>query len=75
MPQTPRQPDIRNDLVEPGEHVRHGKEVARLIPATPKIDRTAAHAAVQRIRARAEQKQLGPFDWPEWRAFRDEGRP
>jgi hypothetical protein len=24
---------------------------------------------------RAEQRNLGPFDWSEWKAFRDEGRP
>jgi hypothetical protein len=23
---------------------------------------------------RAEQLKLGPFDWSEWKAFRDEGR-
>jgi prevent-host-death family protein len=66
------------DLVEHGEEViitRHGKEVARLVPAGQRINREAARAAVQRIRARAEQQKLGRFDWPEWKAYRDEGRP
>jgi prevent-host-death family protein len=66
------------DWVEHGEEVtitRHGKEVARLVPARPHVDRDEARAAIQRIRARAEHSKLGPFDWPEWKAFRDEGRP
>ena len=66
------------DLVEQGEEVtitRHGKAVARLGPARPTPDRAEAHAAVARIRARAEQRKLGRFDWSEWKAYRDEGRP
>ncbi len=64
--------------VEAGEEVmitRHGKEVARLIPAGHTFSRDEARAAIQRIRARAEQYKLGPFDWAEWKALRDEGRP
>jgi prevent-host-death family protein len=66
------------DLVEHGEEVmitRHGKEVARIVPARPHINRAEARAAVQRIRERAEQLKLGRFEWPEWKAYRDEGRP
>jgi prevent-host-death family protein len=66
------------DLVERGEEItitRHGKEIARLVPAKPGFSRTEAHAAVRRIRQRAEQLKLGTFDWSEWKAFRDEGRP
>jgi hypothetical protein len=33
-----------------------------------------AEAALRRIRARAEAAKLGPFDWQEWKAYRDEGR-
>ncbi len=65
------------DLVEGGEEVlitRHGKQVARLVPAHPVVQRDAARAAIQRIRARAERRKLGRFDWSEWKAFRDEGR-
>jgi prevent-host-death family protein len=66
------------DLVEQGEEVmitRHGKEVARLVPAHPTTSRVDARAAIQRIRARAEQRKLGRFDWAEWKSYRDEGRP
>ena len=66
------------DLVEQGEVVvitRHGKEVARLVPARPFRNREQARSAIQRIRDRAEQRQLGPFDWSEWKSYRDQGRP
>jgi prevent-host-death family protein len=65
------------DLVEQGEEVitRHGKEVARLVPAQPIRSREVAREAAGRIRARAEQRKLGPFDWSEWKSYRDEGRP
>jgi prevent-host-death family protein len=66
------------DWVEKGEEItitRHGKEVARLVPAKLGPNREEAHAAVRRIRERAEQLKLGPFDWSEWKTFRDEGRP
>lgn len=65
------------DLVEQGEAVtitRHGKEVARLVPAKPGPNRDEAHAAIRRMRERAESLKLGRFDWQEWKAFRDEGR-
>jgi len=66
------------DLVEQGEEVlitRHGKEVARLVPVRPSHSREQARAAIRRIRERAEQHKLGPFDWSEWKSYRDEGRP
>jgi prevent-host-death family protein len=66
------------DLVEHGEEVtitRHGKEVARLVPARPVRSREVAWAAIQRIRGRAERLKLGRFDWSEWKSYRDEGRP
>ena len=66
------------DLVEQGEVVvitRHGKEVARLIPARQMRDREQARVAIRRIRERAEQLKLGPFNWSEWKSYRDEGRP
>ena len=65
------------DWVEHGEEVtitRHGKEVARLVPVRRGFNRDAARAAIQRIRDRAEQRQLGRFDWAEWKSYRDEGR-
>jgi prevent-host-death family protein len=66
------------DLVESGEEVtitRHGKSVARLVPALAAHDRNEAKAAIERIRTRAAQLNLGRFDWAEWKAYRDEGRP
>jgi prevent-host-death family protein len=66
------------DLVEHGEEVtitRHGKPVARLVPPRAVPSRDEAHAAVRRIRERAEHCKLGRFDWAEWKSFRDEGRP
>jgi prevent-host-death family protein len=66
------------DLVEQVEVVvitRHGKEVARLVPARPVRNREQARAAIQRIRDRAEQRKLGPFEWSEWKSYRDQGRP
>ncbi len=65
------------DLVERGEEVtitRHGREVARLVPANPGRNREAARAALDRMRLRAEQSRLGSFDWSEWKDYRDEGR-
>jgi prevent-host-death family protein len=65
------------DRVEQGEEVtitRHGRAVARLVPAQRVTSRSDAQAAVERMRRRAEE--LGsPFDWEEWKAWRDEGRP
>jgi prevent-host-death family protein len=66
------------DLVERGEEVtitRHGKEVARIVPARSRPAREEACAAIQRIRERAEAAKLGRFDWAEWKTYRDEGRP
>ena len=66
------------DLVERGEEIvitRHGKEVARLVPPQTAFNRDQARAAIRRIRERAEKLKLGPFEWAEWRSFRDEGRP
>jgi antitoxin (DNA-binding transcriptional repressor) of toxin-antitoxin stability system len=54
---------------------RHGKEVARMVPAKQGLNRSEADDAVRRIRQRAEQLKLGPFDWSEWKELRDEGRP
>src|ERR1700738_1708245 len=61
-----------------GEEViitRHGKAVARLVPARPTRSREQAHAALRRIRERAEQRKFGPFDWAGWKSYRDQGRP
>jgi prevent-host-death family protein len=65
------------DLVEQGEEItitRHGKVVARLVPARPPRSRDEARAALRRMRARAEQRKLDRFDWNDWKVYRDEGR-
>ena len=66
------------DWVEKGEEVlitRHGKAVARLIPNIAVHDAGKAVAAARRIRSRAASLKQGTFDWQEWKAYRDEGRP
>jgi prevent-host-death family protein len=65
------------DLVEHGEEVlitRRGKAVARLVPVRSQASVEEALAAGRRIRERAKKLGLGPFDWEEWKAYRDEGR-
>lgn len=50
------------DWVEHGEEVtitRHGKEVARLVPAKGGFNREVARAAAQRIRAMSKGVTLG----------------
>jgi prevent-host-death family protein len=64
------------DRVERGEEVvitRHGKPVARLVPATGGIDTSQAHAAANRIRERARHFKLA-FDWETLKGDRDDGR-
>lgn len=66
------------DLAERGEEVvitRHGREVARLVPPKGRPTREEVRAAMQRLRERAKQENHGVFDWEEWKAYRDEGRP
>ncbi len=66
------------DLVERGEEIvitRHGKAVARLVPAAGGIDRSQAQAAVERLRARARKLKAGGFDWDVFKADRDAYRP
>ena len=62
---------------ERGEEViitRRGRPVAKLVPISALSDRELARLAAQRIRERA-RKFGGPFDWEEWKKYRDEGRP
>jgi prevent-host-death family protein len=63
---------------EKGEEVtitRHGFPVARLVPARRVYDPEKARAAIEEMRKLAHEMNLGPFNWEEWKAFRDEGRP
>jgi prevent-host-death family protein len=66
------------DQVEQGAEIvitRRGRPVARLVPAQVGFDRNRAREAANRIRERAKKLKLGDFDWEEWKAYRDEGRP
>jgi prevent-host-death family protein len=68
------------DWVENGEEVvitRRGKPVAKLVSAiaAPDHRQAAAAAAAARIRARALALKAGPFNWEEWKAYVNEGRP
>ena len=53
---------------------RHGKAVARLVPAAAKPDAESAVVVFGRLRERASRAGLGKFDWAEWRSYRDQGR-
>ena len=66
------------DRVEQGEQIlitRHGKAVARLVPAKGIIDQDQAQEAIQRIRARSSQVAVRPANWEELKSDRDTGRP
>ena len=66
------------DRVEQGAEVvitRHGRAVARFVPISGTAPHEARRVAMARIRARAAARRVGPFDWSEWKALRDEGRP
>jgi prevent-host-death family protein len=59
--------------VERGEEVvitRHGKPVARLVPAAT-IDRERVSAAIAKLKELAKDQTLGGLSWKE---LRDEGR-
>jgi hypothetical protein len=58
-----------------GLALRHGKAVARLVPAIGGVDRSQAQAAVERIRARARKLKAHAFDWDSYKADRDTSRP
>ena len=63
---------------ERGEEIvitRNGRPVAKLSPIHPGHDREKAREAVRRIRELAKKMNLGPFDWNEWKKYRDEDRP
>ncbi|MGZ8367451.1 MAG: type II toxin-antitoxin system Phd/YefM family antitoxin [Rhodoplanes sp.] len=62
---------------ERGEEVvitRAGRPVAKLVLAKGERDIERAREAGKRIRALAKEMNLGPFDWEEWKKYRDEGR-
>ena len=75
--------DAKNKLselltkAERGEEIvitRRGRPVAKLVPISAKHDVEGARGAMRRIRTLAQQMKLGPFDWKEWKGYRDQGR-
>ena len=66
------------DQAEKGEEIvitRSGRPVAKLVPAATSFDPEKVRGAIQRIRALADEMSRDPFDWEEWKRYRDEGRP
>jgi prevent-host-death family protein len=68
------------DRAEAGEEIlitRHGKPSA-ILTAAPRprseADIARAHAALERMTQHAKEMNLGPFNWEEWKAYRDEGK-
>lgn len=55
---------------------RRGRPVARLLPHpnVSAIDKEKSRAAARRIRLLAKKLGLGPFNWEEFKAYRDMGR-
>lgn len=65
------------EQVRKGEEItitHRGRPVARLVPPAPTHDVKAAMEAAERLKALGKEMNLGPFDWEEWKAYRDEGR-
>ncbi len=66
------------ERAERGEEIiitRRGTPVARLVPFRSAPGTEGARRAAQRIRELAKTMKLGPFEWDEWKRYRDEGRP
>jgi prevent-host-death family protein len=53
---------------------RRGKTVAKLVPVNEPHNSESMKEAIKRLRALAEEMNLGPFDWEEWKNYRDIGR-
>ena len=62
------------ELAEKGETItitRHGKPVAKLVPAVDEAAVRRRHEAAQQLKEFAKTHSLG---WLDWKALRDEGR-
>lgn len=65
------------DRAEHGEEIvitRDGRPVAKLVPFQNAPGTEQAQLATKRIRDLAQVMKLGPFNWDEWKRYRDEGR-
>lgn len=63
--------------VQRGEEITvtlRGKPVAKLVPVQPGFDRAKARRAMEDLRALARRLNLGPFNWEEWKRYRDDGK-
>jgi antitoxin (DNA-binding transcriptional repressor) of toxin-antitoxin stability system len=64
---------------ESGETIvftRSGQPVAQLqsVPRVSSADAERARVVLKSMDEHAKEMNLGPFDWEEWKAYRDEGR-
>ena len=66
---------LRKAQSKPVVITRRGRPIAKLVPIDATRDPEKARAAGRRIRELAKEMNLGPFDWEEWKRYRDEGRP
>ena len=65
------------ERAEKGEEIlitRRGKPVARLVPVSKFKSPEDAKKALLELRERAKAAGYGPFNWEEWKAYRDEGK-
>jgi prevent-host-death family protein len=65
------------DRAERGEEViitRRGRPVAKLGPLDETRDVEKARTAAKRIIELGQTMKLGPFEWEEWKKYRDTGR-
>lgn len=65
------------DKAERGEEIiitRRGRPVAKLISLSAQSDIERSRDAAKEIRKLAKEMDLGPYDWEEWKRYRDEGR-
>ena len=64
------------ERAERGEEIeitRYGSVVAKLVSSRPKRSEAEVQALMQRVRDNAKAISV-PFNWEEWKAYRDEGR-
>jgi prevent-host-death family protein len=65
------------ERAEKGEEIvitKRGRPVAKLVPFQTAPGSEQALLAADRIRALAKAMKRGPFDWEEWKRYRDEGK-
>ena len=53
---------------------RRGKPVAKIVPLDDVQTSQTAKDAAKRLRALAQEMQLDPFQWEDWKSYRDAGK-